>query len=132
VAVIADRDLSGFSTYDFIPNGELVTFGEAKHMSAFAELVASFIGLVHEVQPERLRRVRTKRRKTAPKLHPAPFLFVSGRLLYTGEGLTATIVRRAYDVDVYSKSRLLAPTFALPTARPPSVPGESIAALRAD
>ena len=46
VAVIRDMDLEGFSTFDHVPNDQLLTFGEAKHMSAFAELVASFIGVV--------------------------------------------------------------------------------------
>lgn len=115
VAVIRDVDLSGFSTYDFVPNRDLVTFGEAKHMSAFAELVASFVGLVHEIQPVRLKRTRTKNWKGLTKEHPSPFLFVSGHLWRTGEGVAETINRRRLDIDVYSKTKLLASTFDLPT-----------------
>ena len=119
VAVIEDVDLSDFSTDDFVGNDRLVTFGEAKHMSAFAELIAAFIGLVHELQPNRLKRVRTERWKAQPRSHPSPFLFVSGHLWYTAEGVAVTIVRRKYDVDVYSKAQLLASTFTLPTGRTP-------------
>lgn len=115
VAVIEDVDVTGFSTSQFVPNRHLVTFGEAKHMSAFAELVASFIGLVHEMQPDRLKRVRTNKWKSATHDHPSPFLFVSGHLWHTAEGITGTIARRKFDLDVYSKAKLLASSFTLPT-----------------
>src|SRR5947209_17569188 len=100
VAVIREMDLDGFSTSDHVPNSQLLTFGEAKHMSAFAELVASFIGAVHELQPHRLKRLRTKKWAAQPKSDPAPFLFVSGSFWRTGEGLVLTIRRRKYDVDI--------------------------------
>jgi hypothetical protein len=116
VAVIEDVDLSEFDTNDFVQNSKLITFGEAKHMSAFAELIASFIGLVHELQPHRLKRVRNKRWKEQPRPHPSPFLFVSGHLWRTAEGLTRTVIRRKYDVDVYNKAQLLTSSFGLPTA----------------
>jgi hypothetical protein len=115
VAVIRDVDLSGFTTYDFVSNKDLVTFGEAKHMSAFAELVAAFVGLVYEMQPARLRRIRTKKWKISVRDHPSPFLFVSGQLWRTAEGVADTIARRRLDIDVYSKTKLLASTFGLPT-----------------
>ena len=53
VAVIQDVNLDGYSANDYVLNSALLTFGEAKHMSAFAELIADFIGLVHEMQPGR-------------------------------------------------------------------------------
>lgn len=114
VAVIEDLDLEEFGTSDFVPNSALITFGEAKHMSAFAELVAGFLGLVHEMQPHRLKRVRTKAWAARAQEHPSPFLFVSGHLWYTAEGVAATIVRRKLDVDVYSRTRLLVSSFSLP------------------
>jgi hypothetical protein len=46
VAVIESLDLSEYKSDDFVPNDLLRTFGEAKHMSAFAELIAGFLGLV--------------------------------------------------------------------------------------
>jgi hypothetical protein len=114
VAVIRDSNLSWYGTRDYLPNADLITFGEAKHMSAFAELVAGFLGLVYELQPHRLKRTRTKAWKNAPQDHPAPFLFVSGHLWYTAEGIAATVVRRKLDVDIYSKTKLLASRFQLP------------------
>lgn len=46
VAVIQVTDLNDFKSDDFVANDKLITFGEAKHMTAFAELVASFVGLI--------------------------------------------------------------------------------------
>src|ERR1051326_1368385 len=39
VAIIAPVDLTLFGTDNYLANSELVSFAEAKHMSAFAELV---------------------------------------------------------------------------------------------
>lgn len=114
VAVIKDVDLSEFGTNDFVDNASLITFGEAKHMSAFAELVANFIGLVHELQPERLKRVRLGSWRSRQKEYPSPFLFVSGHLFYTAQGIHNTITRRKFDLDVYTKSNLLEPALPLP------------------
>lgn len=116
VAIIKDTDLSEFSTHDYVPNEALISFGEAKHMSAFAELVAGFIGLVHELQPERLRRIR-KRRGNSPNKYPPPFLFVSGHLWRTAEGVVQTIEYRRYDIDVYTCNRVLVSALPLPSAR---------------
>jgi len=107
VAVIEPLDVSGFSTDDYVPNSQLVSFGEAKHMSAFAELVANFVGLVHELQPERLKRIRTKAFLAMARQDPAPFLYVSGMLYRTAMGIVETIERRKYDVDVFNKTKAL-------------------------
>ena len=72
----------------------LITFGEAKHMSAYAELVASFLGLVHEMQPHRL---TAKSKGVASPDHVSPFLYVSGSLYYTGRGVKDSIARRELD-----------------------------------
>jgi hypothetical protein len=113
VAVIRDLSLEHYDTNDHVPNHQLVSFGEAKHMSAFAELIAGFIGLVHELQPERLKRTRSRRRPDQP--HPAPFLFVSGHFWRTAEGLNRTIMRRRYDIDVFNKTKALTDAIKLPT-----------------
>lgn len=107
VAVIEPLNLFGFSTDDYVSNSHLVSFGEAKHMSAFAELVANFIGLVHELQPERLKRIRTKAFLSKVRPDPAPFLYVSGVLYRTAMGIVETIERRKYDIDVFNKTNAL-------------------------
>lgn len=110
VAVIKDVDLAQYKTYHAVPNRCLITFGEAKHMSAFAELIAGFIGLVHELQLSRLSSVRKgKRRK---RWHLAPFLFVSGLLWSTAKGLEFTIQRRKFDIDIYSSGKQLSLAFS--------------------
>lgn len=117
VVQVDPGDLDYFGTDDAVPNNMLVSFGEAKHMSAYAELVANFIGLVHELQPKRLKCVR---RGDWPQDHVAPFLYVSGHLYSTAKGIYATIKRRKYDVDVYSDTVELAQGFNLPKQNPPA------------
>ena len=85
-------------------------------MSAFAELVAGFVGMVHELQPERLKRVR--KRDPAEVTHPSPFLFVSGKLWQTAEGMLMTIQRRRYDINLFSSTTALCKAIELPTAKP--------------
>lgn len=99
ISIIKDNDLSLYSTDQPLPNEQLISFGEVKHMSAFAELVASFVGLVHELQPSRLRKIRKIKNKD---IHLAPFLYVSGYLNPTAKGIYHSIQKRKYDLDVYS------------------------------
>ena len=82
-----------------VESEELISFAEAKHMSGFAELLASFIGVVHELKPDRLRKIRIKKYMNN---HLPPFLYVSGILYATAEGIKETIERRKFDIDIYS------------------------------
>lgn len=116
IAVIRDCDVSDLQTDMHVNNSDLVTFGEAKHMSAFAELVAGFVGLVHEMQPERLK----QRRPDADAAHPSPFLFVSGHLWATAKGLLNTIEQRGFDICVHHQSSPLAGSMPLPTRPAPA------------
>jgi len=102
IVIMNDIDIDYFSTDSAIPNDLLIAFGEVKHMSAYAELIASFIGLVHELKPEKLKRTRSK--KWTMKENISCFLYVSGILYKTAEGLVETIEKRKYDVDIYSFS----------------------------
>jgi len=115
VAVIKPVDVSEFSTDDYLDNSSLITFGEAKHMWAFAELIASFIGLVHELKPEALRRHKSRLKGVRRKRHPAPFLYVSGMLYRTATGIKLTIERRGYDLDIYDRVESLVATSIVPT-----------------
>lgn len=121
VAIVSpDPQIGSYSSYDFLENPRLFSFGEAKHMSAFAELVAGFIGLVHELQPKRLR--RTRRRNSPDREHPSPFLYVSGNLWATAEGLNRTIKKRRYDINVFCRTSHLAVAIQLPTKAAPAKP----------
>ncbi|HCY77477.1 MAG TPA: hypothetical protein DHV28_16295 [Ignavibacteriales bacterium] len=102
ISIIKDEDLSYFKSDESIPNDWLISFGEVKHMSAFAELVASFIGLVHELMPSKLKRIRVKKYK---KVILPCFLYVSGFLNPTARGIIETIKNRKFDVDIYSIDR---------------------------
>jgi hypothetical protein len=101
VSVINDTDLSGYKTDDFLDNRHLITFGEAKHMSAFAELIAGFIGLVHEMTPNHIAPLRSPVGAEESRDHLAPFLYVSGHLNRTAQGMVESIRDRGYDIDVY-------------------------------
>ncbi|PQO39311.1 hypothetical protein C5Y96_05510 [Blastopirellula marina] len=113
VAVIKPVDLCSYSSEDFVENRHLVTFGEAKHMSAFAELVANFVGLVHEMQPGRLRR----KKKVVSRAMP-PFLYVSGFLFRTAQGINESLDARGYDIQIYSRTEALAKSVNLPGRMP--------------
>jgi hypothetical protein len=115
-AIEPDEDgVTFFKSDDAVPNNRLKTFGEAKHMPAYAELIASFIGMVHELQPDRLKCVR---RGTWNNDHPAPFLYVSGTLYSTAKAIVGTIEQRRYDIDVYSETTDLANGFSIAKTAP--------------
>lgn len=105
VAVIDDLDLTHYDSDAALENKHLRTFGEAKHMSAFAELLVGFLGLVAEIQPGRLRsRARGRQRK----LGLLPFLYVSGFITGTANGVKETVWRRGFAVNIYSRTDQLA------------------------
>lgn len=99
IVIVGNKDLTDFSSDEALPNCELISFGEVKHMSAYAELIAGFVGVVHELQPERLKSIR--RKGFLGTEHIAPFLNVSGFLQKTAMGLKETLIKRKYDIDVY-------------------------------
>lgn len=100
IVVMENLRIDHYTTSSALPWDKLIAFGEVKHMSAFAELIASFIGLIFEIQPHRLKRIR-KKSWVRPD-HVSSFLYVSGKLNPTAEGILETIVKRKFDVDVYS------------------------------
>ncbi len=100
VGVLKVHSAENFSTYDSVENRNLITFSEAKHMSAFAELIGGFIGIVHELLPKRLRRHKTP---IGNPIHPHPFLFVSGFSNPSAEGVIATIIERGYRISIIDR-----------------------------
>jgi hypothetical protein len=97
VAIIKQTYMIEYETDMAIPNENLICFGEAKHMSAFAELIAGFIGMVHELMPEML-----ESDVNVNKNEMQPFLYVSGRLNPTAKGIRETINRRNMRIRIYS------------------------------
>ncbi len=121
VAVIQNADLSEYKSNDYLNNNDLITFGEAKHMSAFAELLASFLGIVHEISPDNLKksvRIPGVNRNIS---HPPPFLYVSGHLYRTAKGILESIEERGFDIDICDSSTGLKFGMKLPT-KPPEKP----------
>lgn len=100
VAVLHDRNYDYIVGSMHVPNEHLITFAEAKHMDAYAELVAGFIGLVHELQPWRLAR-DVKKRRAKYSHHPKPWLNISGTCMSTAEGIKHTIRNRSLDINIH-------------------------------
>lgn len=100
IVVMNDIDIDHFTTDMALENDFLISFGEVKHMSAYAELIASFVGLVHELKPDKLRKIRSRSWTRVDNI--SCFLYVSGILYKTAEGLVETIEKRKYDIDIYS------------------------------
>lgn len=100
IVIMNDIDIHHYLSDDSLPNEELISFGEVKHMSAFAELLANFIGLTHELKPECLKRIRVHNWKMSDKI--SCFLYVSGLLYTTAKGIAETIRDRKFDIDIYS------------------------------
>ncbi|MFW5879203.1 MAG: hypothetical protein ACOCUV_00105 [bacterium] len=100
IVIMKDVEIDDYSTDTALPNENLIAFGEVKHMSAYAELIASFIGLTFELKPDRLKRIRISNWNHQDNI--SCFLYVSGLLYPTAKGLAETIERRKYDIDIYS------------------------------
>lgn len=96
IAIIKETDISFYTTDISVQNEQLLSFGEAKHMSAFAELIAGFIGMVHELMPKALDPLE----KFDDDI--MPFLYVSGRLNPTAKGVYETIKDRGFNINIFS------------------------------
>lgn len=113
VAVLRETDVTGLRTDDAIPNGSMLTFGEAKHMSAFAELVAGFIGMAHEMKPSCVKTNRKGKLTPVRAGHLPPFLYVSGTLYRTAKGIVESMEDRRLSIKVFSSTNDLTDTFRL-------------------
>jgi len=100
IVVMKDVCIDNFTSDTALNNSLLIAFGEVKHMSAYAELIASFIGLVHELKPEKLKRIRRRSYQLSENI--SCFLYVSGIMYRTAEGIIETIKKRKFDIEIYS------------------------------
>jgi len=85
---------------NWVSSGDLLSFVECKHMPAFPELIASFLGLVHEVMPRYLSCKRaswfTRRRLRRPTLMTSRFPSIGARSVWktvSARGLSLGFVR---------------------------------------
>lgn len=116
IAIIdAGIDFEKVPTDEAIDNHALQSFCEVKHMSAYAELIASFVGLVHELKPSHI----TNGSKSAPPADiPPPFLHISGILSGTAESLYDSTQERGFDIDVFHLRKPLTQISATDTVLP--------------
>lgn len=67
----------------WVDNTHLITFGEAKKLTAYPMLLAQFLGIVHEIKPEFLNIEERERLKTIlDQKHPPPLLLTSNHLTW--------------------------------------------------
>ncbi|MGZ0017751.1 hypothetical protein [Yeosuana sp. AK3] len=100
IIIMENINIDYYSTDTALPNENLIAFGEVKHMSAYGELIANFIGLTFELKPDRLKQLRIKNWNRPDSI--SCFLYVSGLLYPTAKGIVETIERRKFDIDIYS------------------------------
>jgi len=77
-----------------VPNGELVTFGEAKKLVVYPMLLAQFVGIVHEIKPKFLNRSKYK----SP--HPPPTLIALGHFSGNAQSIVKAYPARKIVVNV--------------------------------
>ena len=67
----------------WVDNMDLITFGEAKKLTAYPMLLAQFLGIVHEIKPEFLNTEERENLKTIlDQKHPPPLLLTSNHLTW--------------------------------------------------
>ena len=93
VAIIKDISLDTFDSKTALRNSNLILFGEAKHQGAYAELCASFVGLVHELTPRALKGKQSKN-------HIMPFLYIVGTIYDSAQGMIETWKHRKFAIEV--------------------------------
>ncbi len=76
-------------------NDALISFAEAKKLVVYPMLLAHFIGIVHEVAPQYMRRYR---RESVPDDHLQPTLITLGHLTKNAETIEKSFRRRKYKV----------------------------------
>jgi hypothetical protein len=83
---------------EWIANGDLITFLEAKKLVAFPMLLAQFIGIVHEIKPAFLRQQRAA--WFVSEGHFDPALVTIGHLARTSAAIRASYPDRGFCVNV--------------------------------
>lgn len=100
VAILKDEFYDHIKGSMHVSNDKLISFSEAKHMDAYAELMASFVGIVYELQPWRMMHDR-KHLRSLYKDHPKPFLNISGISYVTASAIKETFKKRKYDFEIF-------------------------------
>lgn len=81
-------------------NEHLITFGEAKKLTAYPMLLAQFLGIVHEVKPEFLGQRGSQSPSFTSQQHPPPALFTANHLTRGTKNVLESFEERGYSVRV--------------------------------
>jgi len=88
-------------------NSHLVTFGEAKKLTAYPMLLAQFLGIVHEIKPEFLKPEETETSATISQQHPPPTLFTANHLTWGTKKVLQSFKERGFSVRVVENVTIL-------------------------
>ena len=81
-------------------NNHLITFGEAKKLTAYPMLLAQFLGIVHEIKPEFLNPEEARASATISQQHPPPTLFTANHLTEGTKKVLQSFEERGFSVRV--------------------------------
>jgi hypothetical protein len=82
-------------------NAHLITFGEAKKLTAYPMLLAQFLGIVHEIKPEFLKERRAQVPDTVSQQHhPPPVLFTANHLTWGTKKVLQSFEDRDFSIRV--------------------------------
>ena len=84
-----ERGTKGKGRQFWVENKKLITFGEAKKLTAYPMLLAQFLGIVHETKPTFL-----NQDSTTDTCHPPPVLFTANHLTSGSQGILESFEER--------------------------------------
>lgn len=84
----------------WLENKDLLTFGEVKKLVAYPMLLAQFLGIVHELQPQYIGLGPSPIVVSIPEHHPPPILFTDGYITLGSKKVIESFVSRGFRLTV--------------------------------
>jgi hypothetical protein len=85
----------------WVENEDVITFGEAKKLTAYPMLIAQFLGIVHEIKPEFLKVVGSDISETFwDEKHPPPTLMTANHLTFGTKQVLRSFAERRIEIRV--------------------------------
>ena len=84
----------------WLENENLLTFGEVKKLVAYPMLLAQFLGIVHELQPQYIGLVKPLIAGSAMEHHPPPILFTDGHISLGSKKVIESFVSRGFQLTI--------------------------------
>jgi hypothetical protein len=88
-------------------NEHLITFGEAKKLTAYPMLLAQFLGIIHEIKPEFLKQREAQFSAPSSLQHPPPTLFTANHLTWGTKKVIESFENRDFSIRVVENVTIL-------------------------